>query len=45
MELLEVGSEDLGGCAHVLREEVEHVIDVYQDLVVLVYLLLWTAVY
>lgn len=40
-----MSGEYLGGGVHVLREEVEHVIDIYEDFIVLVYLLLWTAVY
>lgn len=44
MKLLEMGGEDLRGCVHVLREDMEHVIDVYKDFVVLVDLLLWAAV-
>lgn len=39
-----MGGEYLGGSAHVLGEQVEHVINVYEDLVVLVYLLLWAAI-
>lgn len=40
-----MGGEYLRRGVHVLREEVEHIIDIYEDFVVLVYLLLWAAVY
>ena len=44
MKFLEVGGKDLRRGIHVLREEVEHIVDVYEDLIVLVHFLLWTAV-
>ena len=44
MKFLEVGGKDFRRGVHVLREEVEHIVDVYEDLIVLAHFLLWTAV-